>query len=123
MAVYGVTSMLLGGLPLVALAAGLAVIGWGVRGTATVVSAIAPALVWLVPATAAALLVYAALTVLGVRMLSIGLDDGYHPVRSRPGWQLWATERLMDGARNYLFPIYAEPADAVVAAAARRESR
>lgn len=106
-AVYGVTSMLLGGLPLVALAAGLAVIGWGVRGTPTVVSAIAPALVWLVPATAAALLVYAALTVLGVRMLSIGLDDGYHPVRSRPGWQLWATERLMDGARNYLFPIYA----------------
>ncbi|WNG90468.1 amino acid adenylation domain-containing protein [Mycobacterium sp. ITM-2016-00317] len=106
-AVYGVTSMLLGALPLVALAAGLAVIGWGVRGTPTVVSAIAPALAWLVPATAAALLVYAVLTVLGVRLLSIGLDDGYHPVRSRQGWQLWATERLMDGARNYLFPIYA----------------
>ncbi|MEE9243642.1 MAG: Pls/PosA family non-ribosomal peptide synthetase, partial [Mycobacterium sp.] len=27
--------------------------------------------------------------------------------RSRSGWQLWATERLMDAARNYLFPIYA----------------
>ncbi|MGB7161682.1 MAG: Pls/PosA family non-ribosomal peptide synthetase, partial [Mycobacterium sp.] len=26
---------------------------------------------------------------------------------SRSGWQLWATERLMDGARNYLFPLYA----------------
>ncbi|WP_460353691.1 Pls/PosA family non-ribosomal peptide synthetase [Mycobacterium sp. ZZG] len=106
-AVYGVTSVLLAALPLAAMAAGLAVIGWGVRGTATVTAAIGPALLWLVPATAAALLVYAVLTVLGVRMLSVGLDDGYHPVRSRPGWQLWAIERLMDGARNYLFPIYA----------------
>ncbi|WP_369803713.1 Pls/PosA family non-ribosomal peptide synthetase, partial [Mycobacterium sp. NAZ190054] len=106
-AVYGATSMLLGALPLVALAAGLAVIGWAVRDTATVTAAITPALLWLVPATAAALLVYALLTVLGVRVLSVGLDDGYHPVRSRKGWQLWATERLMDGARTYLFPIYA----------------
>ena len=28
-------------------------------------------------------------------------------MRSRVGWQLWATERLMDAARNYLFPLYA----------------
>ena len=50
---------------------------------------------------------YALLTVVAVRLLSIGLREGYHPVRSRSGWQLWATERLMDGARNYLFPLYA----------------
>jgi non-ribosomal peptide synthetase-like protein len=37
----------------------------------------------------------------------LGLREGYHPVRSRVGWQLWATERLMDAARNYLFPVYA----------------
>ncbi|MBX7431252.1 amino acid adenylation domain-containing protein [Mycobacterium sp. Y57] len=106
-AVYGVTSVLLGALPLAALAAGLAVIGWAVRDTATVGAALVPALVWTVPATLAALLTYAALTVLGVRVLALGLREGYHPVRSRSGWQLWATERLMDGARNYLFPIYA----------------
>ncbi|MGE0216923.1 Pls/PosA family non-ribosomal peptide synthetase [Mycolicibacterium sp.] len=106
-AVYGVTSMLLGALPLTALAAGLAVIGWGIRGTASLSQAVLPALTWLVPATAAAVLVYAVLTVLGVRALAIGLNEGYHPVRSRSGWQLWATERLMDSARNYLFPIYA----------------
>ncbi len=47
------------------------------------------------------------MTIIAVRMLSIGLREGYHPVRSRSGWQLWATERLMDGARNYLFPLYA----------------
>ena len=51
--------------------------------------------------------VYAVFTVLGVRILAIGLREGYHPVRSRVGWQLWATERLMDAARNYLFPLYA----------------
>ncbi|AKS32152.1 Pls/PosA family non-ribosomal peptide synthetase [Mycolicibacterium goodii] len=106
-AVYGVTSVLLGGLPLVALGAGLAVIGWGIRGTATPLDAVLPALAWTPVATLVAVLVYAALTVLGVRLLSIGLSEGYHPVRSRVGWQLWATERLMDAARNYLFPVYA----------------
>ncbi|TRW80057.1 amino acid adenylation domain-containing protein [Mycolicibacterium sp. 018/SC-01/001] len=106
-AMYGVTSMLLGALPLAALAAGLAVIGWAVRGTATLRDALLPSLAWTVPATAVALLVYAVLTVLGVRILAVGLTEGYHPVRSRSGWQLWATERLMDGARTYLFPIYA----------------
>lgn len=106
-AVYGVTSMLLGSLPLAALAAGLAVIGWGIRDTSSVTSAIVPALWWAVPATAAAFVLYALLTVIGVRVLALGLREGYHPVRSRSGWQLWATERLMDAARNYLFPIYA----------------
>ncbi|MGE2732578.1 Pls/PosA family non-ribosomal peptide synthetase [Mycolicibacterium vaccae] len=105
--VYGVTSLLLAALPLIALASGLAVLGWAVRGTETLTAAVVPALVWLVPATLTALVVYAALTVLGVRILSLGLTEGYHPVRSRQGWQLWATERLMDAARNYLFPIYA----------------
>ena len=49
----------------------------------------------------------AVMTVVAVRMLSIALREGYHPVRSRSGWQLWATERLMDGARTHLFPLYA----------------
>ncbi|MGB0961242.1 MAG: Pls/PosA family non-ribosomal peptide synthetase [Mycobacterium sp.] len=107
-AMYGVTSMLLGALPLAALAAGLAVIGWGVRDAdSSIGAAILPAMAWVIPATLAALLTYATLTVLAVRLLAIGLHEGYHPVRSRSGWQLWATERLMDAARNYLFPIYA----------------
>ncbi|RWA21550.1 amino acid adenylation protein [Mycolicibacterium elephantis DSM 44368] len=106
-AVYGVTSMLLGGLPLVALGAGLVVIGWAVRDTASVTAAIGPALLWAPAATLVAVLTYAALTLIGVRMLSVGLREGYHPVRSRVGWQVWATQRLMDAARTYLFPLYA----------------
>ena len=106
-AMYGVTSVLLGGVPLVALGSGLALLGWAVRDTPTPKAALAPIAIWTPLATIVAILVYAALTVLGVRTLALGLEEGYHPVRSRVGWQLWATERLMDAARNYLFPIYA----------------
>jgi non-ribosomal peptide synthetase-like protein len=104
---YAVTSALLAGLPLLGLATCLGVIGLGVHHTRRLSEAIVPALLWTPVATAAALTVYALLTVVAVRLLSIGLGEGYHPVRSRSGWQLWATERLMDGARNYLFPLYA----------------
>ncbi|WP_284976640.1 Pls/PosA family non-ribosomal peptide synthetase [Arthrobacter sp. efr-133-TYG-104] len=41
------------------------------------------------------------------RLLGLGLTEGYHRVRSRIGWQVWATERLLDMARDLLFPIYA----------------
>jgi non-ribosomal peptide synthetase-like protein len=47
------------------------------------------------------------MTVFAVRLLGVGLHEGYHPVRSRTGWQVWATERLMDSARTFLFPLYA----------------
>jgi non-ribosomal peptide synthetase-like protein len=42
-----------------------------------------------------------------VRLFSLGMREGFHPVRSRTGWQVWATERLMDEARTYLYPLYA----------------
>ncbi|WP_442853595.1 Pls/PosA family non-ribosomal peptide synthetase [Arthrobacter sp. RIT-PI-e] len=49
-----------------------------------------------------------ALLILGtVRLLGIGLKEGYYPVRSRVGWQIWATERTLDLARDVLFPLYA----------------
>lgn len=105
--IYGVSSMLLGAMPLVALGAGLALLAWSVRDTATLAEAVRAAAPWIPAATLFAAAVYAILTVLGVRTMSLGLTEGYHPVRSRVGWQLWSTERLMDAARNYLFPIYA----------------
>ena len=105
--IYGLTSVLLGALPLVSLGVGLAVLIWPARNTPTLGSAITVAAPWIPVATLAAMACYALLTVVKVRVLAIGLREGYHPVRSRIGWQLWATERLMDAARNYLFPIYA----------------
>ncbi|WP_434084887.1 Pls/PosA family non-ribosomal peptide synthetase [Mycolicibacter heraklionensis] len=106
-AVYGLTSLVLAGLPLLALGAGLAVLGRAVRHSATLTEAIRPAVLATPLAALVAMFSYAAVTVVGVRLLSIGLREGYHPVRSRVGWQLWATERLMDAARDYLFPVYA----------------
>ena len=41
------------------------------------------------------------------RLLGIGLKEGYYRVRSRIGWQVWATERVLDLARDLLFPVYA----------------
>ena len=105
--IYGLSSMVLAALPLTALGSGLALLGWAARGSTSPAGALSAAAPWIPAATLLALGVYAALTVIGVRTLSIGLREGYHPVRSRVGWQLWATERLMDAARNYLFPIYA----------------
>ncbi len=106
-AVYGVTSMFLGAVPLLALAIGLGVVVWPARHSATLGSALVAAAPWIPVAALVAMVVYAAFTVVAVRILAIGLREGYHPVRSRVGWQLWTTERLMDAARNYLFPVYA----------------
>ncbi len=105
--VYGLTALLLGALPLLAVASGLAVIGLAIRHTQRLSHAVLPALLWTPVAAVTAFTAYALLTVAAVRILSFGLREGYHPVRSRTGWQLWATERLMDAARNYLFPLYA----------------
>ncbi|HEY1840127.1 MAG TPA: Pls/PosA family non-ribosomal peptide synthetase [Mycobacterium sp.] len=104
---YALTSVLLAAMPLTALLAGLAVIAVAVHRTHRLSQAVHPALLWTPVAAMAALGAYAVITIVAVRMFSIGLRAGYHPVRSRSGWQLWATERLMDGARNYLFPLYA----------------
>ncbi|HTI24752.1 MAG TPA: Pls/PosA family non-ribosomal peptide synthetase, partial [Kutzneria sp.] len=58
-------------------------------------------------ATVAALVTYALLVLIGVRLCSIGLRAGYHPVFGRVAWQAWTTERLMNMARTTLFPLYA----------------
>ena len=47
------------------------------------------------------------LILLTTRLLGVGLAEGYYRVRSRIGWQVWATERVLDLARDLLFPIYA----------------
>ncbi|WP_081511429.1 Pls/PosA family non-ribosomal peptide synthetase [Nocardia donostiensis] len=106
-AVFGISSLVLAAMPIAGLAAGGVLLAWAARDAATLAAAIAPTIGWLPVATLLSLVVYAAATVLAVRLLSIGLTEGYHPVRSRVGWQVWATERLLDSARTFLFPLYA----------------
>ncbi|RBM13347.1 amino acid adenylation protein [Prauserella sp. PE36] len=105
-AVYGVTSVLLGLLPAIAAVPALAVLGGAVAGRAPG-SALGAALAAVPVATVAYLAAYALLVLCGVRALGIGLREGYHPVHSRGAWRVWATERLMDSARAGLFPLYA----------------
>ncbi|WP_369801844.1 Pls/PosA family non-ribosomal peptide synthetase [Nocardia sp. BMG51109] len=105
--IFGMTSMALAAMPIGALAAGGALIAWWIRDDRTPAGALGHAFLILPVATVLCLAVFAAATVIAVRLLSIGLTEGYHPVRSRVGWQAWATERLMDSARTFLFPLYA----------------
>ncbi len=106
-AVYGVTSLALGFLPGAAALAGVAVLGYGIAGAPTLLDAFTRALVFVPAATAAYFLAYLLLVLVGVRSLSIGMVEGYHPVHGRVAWQVWATERLMSMAREGLFPLYA----------------
>ncbi len=106
-AVYGATSLALGFLPGVAALAGVAVLGYGIAGAPTLLDAFTRALVFVPAATVAYFAAYMLLVLVGVRCLSIGMVEGYHPVHGRVAWQVWATERLMSMAREGLFPLYA----------------
>jgi non-ribosomal peptide synthetase-like protein len=94
-------------LPVLAATAGLLVVGAGVRGAGSWGTAGDDALRAVPPAALTAFVVLALATLVGVRLLGRGVQEGYHPVRSRTGWQIWATQRLMDDARSTLYPLYA----------------
>ncbi|MCH5644545.1 Pls/PosA family non-ribosomal peptide synthetase [Gordonia sp. ABSL49_1] len=105
--VYGLSSLVLAAIPLISLGAGLAVIGTWALHADRLRDVGRRALILLPAATLTSLLVFAVITVVLVRLLSLRLEKGYYPVRSRVGWQVWMTERLLDSARTYLFPLYA----------------
>lgn len=105
--VYGATAAVLAALPVVAATCGLLVVGAGVRGAGSWGTAWDDALRATPLAALTSFAVLALATLVGVRALGRGVEEGYHPVRSRTGWQIWATQRLMDDARSTLYPLYA----------------
>jgi non-ribosomal peptide synthetase-like protein len=104
---YGLASGVMSLFPLAAVAVGVVLLGSAVRGSSTLGAATVRALVAVPVATAAGFASLAVLTLVAVRALGIGIREGTFPVRSRVGWQVWATERLLDAARTQLFPLYA----------------
>ncbi len=102
-AAYGLTAQVLALVPVLAALPALALLGWALP--ARPVTGAVPAAV--AGAAVAYVVGYALLVLVAVRTLSIGLRAGYHPVRGRVAWQVWATERLMGMARVGLFPLYA----------------
>ncbi len=105
---YAAVAALLSLFPALAIAAGgafaLALADLGeVSGPGDLAVALLP---WLVPATVLALVVLALLVLLVVRVAEVGLEPGVYPVRSRIALQVWATVRVLDDARTWLFPLY-----------------
>jgi non-ribosomal peptide synthetase-like protein len=103
---YGLASAFFSILPVLAAVPSIALLYWAIRSSPTLANATVRAWLAVPLATVAWLIVYAIVIVVVVRLLGLGLAEGYHPVRSRIGWQVWATERLLDSARTHLFPIY-----------------
>ena len=106
-AAYPLLSALIAALPALALLAGVPVLLPALHGTATFAEAVLAILPWL---PLAALLGFGALMVLVIvmtRLLALAIRPGHHPIGSAPGVAIWATLRLLDEARTWLFPIYA----------------
>ena len=92
--------------PVFAIAVALAIAIPGLRGTDSVGDAIIGMLPYL-PLSTVAGLVTLGLLILGlVRVLGVGLEPGHHPIHGRRAWQVWGTVRVLDEARNWLFPLY-----------------
>ncbi|PRZ43181.1 non-ribosomal peptide synthetase-like protein [Antricoccus suffuscus] len=104
---YGASSLVMALLPVLAAIVGLWIVKLFVGDANTWAQGYGRAMIG-VPLGSIAAFVTLAVLILGfVRLLGLGLREGAHPVRSRIGWQVWATERLLDTARTLLFPIYA----------------
>jgi non-ribosomal peptide synthetase-like protein len=104
---YGAGSIGLSVLPIASVALGVCIVGPVIASAPTLGVGIVRALEWLPLAVAAASLLNALLTIVIVRVMSIGVVPGEYAVHGRIGWQVWMTERLLDSARRLLFPIYA----------------
>ncbi len=103
---YAASAVVIGGLPVIAAAlTGAAAVPW-LRGATGGQDVAARALVAAPLAAIGASVLLAGLVLGLVRLLAVGMRPGHAPVRSRQGWQAWATLRLLDEARSWLFPLY-----------------
>jgi non-ribosomal peptide synthetase-like protein len=101
-AVYGLTALALGLLPIAAAVPGLLLLTR--EGTLT------GALYGVPLATVVSMAAFALVVLVAVRLLAVGLRAGLHPIHGRQAWQAWTTGRLMSMARVWLFPLYASAA-------------
>ena len=104
---YVLAGGLLASLPLVAGGVSLALLSHPLRHARSLHDLVAATLVLIPPGTVLGLLVLAGLVLGLTRVLGVGLAPGHFPVHGRFAWQAWATLRLLDEARTWLFPLYA----------------
>ena len=104
---YAVSSVVLALFPVAAAVIALWIVGLFISGD-TSWGAIAWHTALATPLAAlAGFVVLALLSLVAVRFFGLFIRVGAYPVRSKVGWAAWATERTLDAARTYLFPIYA----------------
>lgn len=104
---FAAASAVLATIPYLSAAAGALVVFLFIRGSESL-SAALPQVLASLPLAALTWFITNLLLILATtRLLGVGLKEGYFRVRSRIGWQVWATERVLDLARDVLFPIYA----------------
>ncbi len=106
LAAYAASAVVLSLLPIAAVVAGLAVAAPALTRATDIADAVRTAALWLLPATVVGLVVLAGLVLGAVRLLSLGLAVGHHPVHGRQAWQAWSIMRVLDEARTWLFPLY-----------------
>ncbi|MEK4243280.1 Pls/PosA family non-ribosomal peptide synthetase [Janibacter sp. FSL W8-0316] len=102
----GVIAVLIASLPGLAALAGGAVLWPAVSGTDSLGEAVRAALPWLPLAALVGYLVLALLVLALTRLLATAIEPGHFPVRSAQGLAIIYTVRLLDEAREWLFPIY-----------------
>lgn len=104
---FAAASAMLALIPYVSAAVAALVIFAFIQGSSSLPAAL-PGIALSIPLAALAWFLTNLLLILATtRLLSVGLAEGYYRVRSRIGWQVWATERVLDLARDLLFPVYA----------------
>ena len=103
---YAATGVLISLLPMLAVAVGALVL-WQPLQSVTGIADITPALFgYFVLAVLAGYASLALCILIAVRLLGVGLKPGHYPAQSGPALRAWATLRIMDEARTWLFPLY-----------------
>lgn len=102
---YVVGSILHAGIPYLA-AVPPVVLAFAVSGPA-VITRPWEVILWAIPGSLIWFACTALLILVAIRCLGFRMKTGYFPVRSAMGFRIWASERIMDMARDLLFPLYA----------------
>ena len=103
---YAAVAGLIACLPYLAVLTGLAVLVPALGDDASIDEGAVTALTMLPLSVVVAAVTLTLSVWLLVRLLSIGLVEGHHPVHGRHAWQAWAVLRVLDEARTWLFPLY-----------------
>ncbi len=103
---YAAVANLISLLPIAAVLAGLAVTIPSAEQATSTGDLAGVLFAWLPVSVLVAFVVLTVLVAGLVRLLGIGLTAGVYPIHSRPAWQAWATMKVLDEARTWLFPLY-----------------